>query len=57
MVAAKGRGRPPAREPRIQKQVRWTEAEWGEVQRSAEEHGQTPSEFVRRVVLARCREG
>ena len=42
---------------RVQKQVRWTEAEWAEVQRAAAEAGQTPSEFIRRAVLARCREG
>ena len=57
MTDPKGRGRPPARDPRVQKPVRWTEAEWAEVQRAADEHGQTTSEFIRRAVLARCREG
>jgi uncharacterized protein (DUF1778 family) len=52
----KRRGRHKVGQPRIQRQVRWTDAEWDQVRRAAQREGQSVSEFVRSVVLGRCRE-
>ena len=37
----------------IVKQVRWTEAEWAEVERLADSTGVTPSEYIRAATLSR----
>lgn len=55
----KGAGRPqgttsvrPVRD--IVKQIRWTAEEWRKVEDAALKDGRTPSEFIRRVILASC---
>lgn len=49
-------GRPTgstSRKPKrdVVKQVRWTAAEWAEVERRAAEYDETPSEYIRTSVL------
>jgi len=51
-----GAGRPPGsttrKDPRnVVKQVRWTEAEWKQIEDSARVAGITPSEWVRKTAL------
>lgn len=38
------------------KQVRWTAAEWQQVESAAQLAAQTPSEFVRSATLAKAKE-
>ena len=54
-----GAGRPTGstrRKPKREtvKQVRWTEAEWANVEQMAGATGMTPSEFIRRATLTVC---
>ena len=50
-VPPRPRGRPRSEDPRLKRGVRFSAAEWEEVQRRASAVGLTAAEFVRRAAL------